>query len=261
MSRAILDVLLQFGYTPENAGQTLLTIKLLKSFQLAMAYQILWPNTQAQFCREYKINTGNFSRFLSGKKESQASAEAIRQFLSDTTLVFFGIKPRQADTVLGISPRRPKSFNLVQISAYLTKKAEALDHIFFIDGDNSESCVRLFKDVLSPTQFALNFHVICFLENEKRPPSLLEVAERPWFSLCFPGNKKREAVTTLMSASVTTLHMLMTPYSKIKFYLISVDNFTHELKETIKPLVRRKIYCLNPDSFEREFRSIPIQKV
>lgn len=67
----------------DNRNLYMKRIDALTRKELVILYHEIWRcySTRKVFCTHYKINEGGFSRWLQGKKASQASVHALRQFL------------------------------------------------------------------------------------------------------------------------------------------------------------------------------------
>lgn len=54
--------------------------------ELRIQYRKYWSKNQTEFCKGHKINQGNFSSWLSGKRDSPASTDAVRCWLINSQI-------------------------------------------------------------------------------------------------------------------------------------------------------------------------------
>src|SRR5579885_1688051 len=74
---ALVTTLYTIGYQDITKDNIKDYIKYLTTSDLINIWRSLWPSTRRNFCKKYNLNEGNFSRWLSGKKNSFGSVKAV----------------------------------------------------------------------------------------------------------------------------------------------------------------------------------------
>lgn len=200
----------------------------LSDDDLVALYRKTWNKSQNEFCRMFAINKGNFSRWLQRKKNSFASACAVRKYLR------FGVPREHPLVTSSVSltsslPPQSETSSLKSLGANRTPKEMKLFKrlrdpspprvVIFVDADNSLSSLPEIENFLISNK-SFPIHVILCISNLN---IFTKITEEEWMDVFCPQSSIRNAADFALCMHIAALNVSVD--ENIHFLLISKDYF------------------------------------
>lgn len=204
--------------------------------QLRFLYRALWRfGSHGTFAARYNINAGNFSKWLSDKKGSPVSANAVRQFLMEGPPIK-SIYDKKID-----SSKKLKLDEIKLIELTLYHLSDAIKHvselpqfscIFIIDGDHAASKVI----EIAPIAILYNIHVVVCVAKDHIPKVLYSFSHHSWLTVCITETDSKDAADSLMHAITFMLYSTILKVNIIPIIVVSGDGIAIELVANLRYL-------------------------
>eukprot|EP00743_Colponemidia_sp_Colp-15_P008779 GILK01009579.1.p1 GENE.GILK01009579.1~~GILK01009579.1.p1 ORF type:complete len:320 (+),score=22.68 GILK01009579.1:89-1048(+) len=202
-----------------------------------------WKGSQSSFCKQYRVDPSNFSKWRRGIKPSPSSLSAVRSFLltllADETTKRGLLETCNAQNAYVLTRRQT-------VLDKLLRRVEQLKAVIFIDGDNSSNIIHELLEISRTTSFDSIFCVACFASaNSQATHDFAFLSRTLWISPLFSKTANKNATDHVMSMFVDFVHMSVR--KDLDFYLVSTDDFVIEVGEQIRDECRR-CYTVNSRS-------------
>jgi hypothetical protein len=191
----------------------------LSEEDLIKVYKELWPQSLRSFALFYRINPGNFSRWLLGKKSSIASIESVKLWLLKIG------PPEQIE-----EKRERKKLSII-------KRSHIIKKIIFIDGDNNFNILRKIEEFVPRNEGDCHmcpYHVVIFVTTQtfKIAEERIKNKGRKWITFIHSNTRIKNATDFQMTLHICSLNLILP--NNIAFVLTSADRFIHELIPDLK---------------------------
>lgn len=230
----------QYGreYSNINRKDVVEVLSKMTTQQLVFLFKKMWIGSQNSFCKHYKINPTNFSRWLSGKKNSHASAKATLDFLINGTPDVFkyniicsnSTNIGYCDKKLNIIKDRFHSpGNALKHLVSMFKCNPEIKTVIMIDADNCSHCINQLASIQPSSKFSSQWpiHVIAYLRKAKVPNPIRKYIMCSWLTVINSLGKARNAADTVfvwVSSRIASLSI-----DDMHYILVSSDRFIEEL--------------------------------
>lgn len=217
-----------------SINQLATIINRLTPDQLILLFDTLRPLPVKDFAELYGINRGNLSRFLTGKKTSQAAIRAIKDFLlnglAESTSVIMVDQSRVA------TPKPRDILNHIQLKL----SNRLIDSLILVNADqtiyHSDQFIYLADHI--------KLHVIGFQSNNQN--RLQTLIGRPWFTLVQTLTNTKSAVDEDFTWFTSNLTIDLVKYPNIELIILNQRQFVEELILMIRGFINNPIYALLP---------------
>jgi DNA-binding transcriptional regulator YiaG len=187
--------------------------------------------SQSQFCRRFGIDASNFSKWLSQKKKSPASRNAVIKFLAENGDITF--KTEQKPTVTLHSPQ-----NEDNAIATIVNDRENIKTIVFIDADNYRDSLRDLRNLLGTIPAESDTRILLY-----HSPKTLhhDQLDTNYFFKFQTNTSAKDAADVAISFISGVLSTLLP--NNIDFYFFTRDHFVNELRFRLES--KRNVFCFD----------------
>lgn len=213
--------------------QILIKERLLNDVELRTIFRSLYKGSSKDICKIYGCNRGNFSAWLSGKRQkSPASTSAVRRFL---------LCPLNRDAI-----HLTKYVSEIEIERCILERVKELRTIVYLDGDNVGGNIDTLSVLLSEKQ--LEVLVICVQAKNMLNTVVSEIQQEcEWLLVHQTLTCAKDATDQVLVYLSTIHHFLLRERLDIEFIFISRDQFLSEPKERLESRGRP---CFTADGFK-----------